>query len=419
MNKFLTLPQGVKDFGPVKAENLKRIETVLLEEFSYWGYRRVITPLFEYLDTMSAGIGENFKHRLMKFVDPHTGEVVVLRPDITPQIGRMVATQLSNHRYPLRLCYSGRVVRYEEKGSGKEREVFQLGCELLGLDSTEGDSEIIALALKSINRLGLKKITLNLGHTGILDAVLCDAGEIRDDLVDALLKKDQEQIRKIVEPSAIPNDVKDVLFNLSDYYGDADILHRAARNERFRSCVEEIISVITVLEEYKVECDISVDLVEVKGFEYYTGVTFEIVSSSSPASLVTGGRYDGLVSRYGRSVPAAGFAIDAEALMQSTKSTDGENQVHFIIVPKNQDLRGDAIRLAEWLRSSSFKVILDLNGSYVDMIDSQDFFEGDGSFATYGVIKLESPSEIKLVESRTGSIREFSNLEELLTGGGL
>ena len=101
--------------------------------------------------------------------------------------------------------------------------------------------------------------------------------------------------------------MKDVLFCLSDYYGEADILRRAARNERFRPCVEEIISVIAVLEEYKVECDISIDLVEVKGFEYYTGVTFEIISSETPASLVTGGRYDGLVSRYGRSVPRRGF----------------------------------------------------------------------------------------------------------------
>ncbi len=420
MNKNLMLPQGVKDYGPVKAENLKRIETGLLEEFSYWGYRRVVTPLFEYLDTISVGIGENFKHRLMKFVDPHTGEIVVLRPDITPQIGRMVATQLSDHRHPLRLCYSGRVVRYEEKGSGKEREVFQLGCELLGLGSTEGDSEIIALALKSLNRLGLRKITLNLGHAGILDVVLQDAAEIRGELVNALVKKDQEKIRKIVEPSAISSDIKDVLFNLSDYYGDADILRRAARNERFRPCVEEIISLITVLEEYKVECDISIDLVEVKGFEYYTGVTFEIISSTAASPLITGGRYDGLVSRYGRSVPAAGFAIDATTLMHSTKSAKAENQVHFIVVPKDLSLRKNAIKLAEWLRSSSFKVILDLNGSYSDMMDSQDSFNnGDGSFATYGLIKLESPSEMKLVESRTGSIREFSNLEELITGGGL
>ena len=117
---------------------------------------------------------------------------------------------------------------------------------------------------------------------------------------------------------------------------------------------------IAVLEEYKVECDISVDLVEVKGFEYYTGVTFEIISSSI-SGLFGDWVADttGSSAATGEASPPRAFAIDAEALMQSTKSTDGENQVHFIIVPKNQDLRGDAIRLAEWLRSSSFKVILD------------------------------------------------------------
>ncbi len=419
MNKLLTLPQGVKDFGPAKAENLRRIETGFLEEFSYWGYRRVITPLFEYLDTMSVGIGENFSRKLMKFVDPHTGEVVVLRPDITPQIGRMSATRLRDYNYPVRLCYSGRVVRYEEKGSGKEREIFQLGCELLGLDSTEGDSEIVALALRSVNRMGLKKVTLNLGHAGILESCLKDAGDIKDELVSALAKKDQELTRKIVEPSKIPSDVKDMLFSLSDYYGGTEILRRTAKNKRFAPYIEEIISVIEILEEYKVECDISVDLVEVKGLNYYTGVTFEIISSTTPVFLATGGRYDELVSKYGQDVPAAGFAMDAEALMSCLKMDLGseENQVHFVVIPKTPDLRKDAIRLAEWLRSSSFKVIVDLNRSYSDMLDSGDFSGGEGSFATYGFIKLESASEIKLVETRSGSMKEFPNLQEFLTGG--
>ncbi len=417
MNKFLTLPQGVKDFGPVKAENLRKIETGLLEEFSCWGYRKVVTPLFEHLDTLSLGIGENFKHRLMKFVDPHTGEIVVLRPDITPQIGRMVATRLRDHKYPLRLCYSGRVVRYEEKGSGKEREVFQLGCELVGLEAAEGDSEIIALAVKSLNRLGLRNITLNLGHVGVLNAILSRAGDLREELVSALVKKDQERIRNMVEPSDIPGDIKDVLLSLSDYYGDAGVLRRAAGVESFRPWVEEILSVIAVLDEYKVECDILVDLVEVKGFDYYTGVTFEVLSSAAPDSLATGGRYDGLTSRFGHSVAAAGFAIDAEVLMANTRNGADENQVHFIVVPRDARLRGKAIRLAEWLRSSNFKVILDLNRNYADFADSPGLSDDIGSFTTYGVIKLESSSKIKLVESRSGSTREFSNLEELMRGG--
>lgn len=418
MNKFLTLPQGVKDFGPVRAENLRKIETGLLEEFSRWGYRKVVTPLFEYLDTLSLGIGEDFRHRLMKFVDPHTGEIVVLRPDITPQIGRMVATRLREYRYPLRLCYSGRVVRYEEKGSGKEREVFQLGCELVGLEAEEGNPEIVALSVKSLNLLGLRDITLNLGHMGILNAIFRSAGEVRDELVSALAKKDQEQIRRIVEPSDIPSDIKDVLLCLSDYYGDPGVLRRAEKIPSFRPFVGEILSVMEVLGEYELECDILVDLVEVKEFDYYTGVTFEILSSASPASLVTGGRYDGLTSRFGRSVPAAGFAIDAEAIMLSTRNADAGSHVHFIVVPKNGNLREKAIRLAEWLRSSNFKVILDLGGNYVSQTeDLRGLADGDGFFAAYGVIELESSSRIKLVESSSGSIKEFSNLEELIKGG--
>ena len=98
----------------------------------------------------------------MKFFDPSTGEIVALRPDITPQIARIVATQLKDTSSPLRLCYNGRVVRFEEKGSGKEREIFQVGCELIGLTSAEADGEIIALGIKSLGRSGIKKLVLDI-----------------------------------------------------------------------------------------------------------------------------------------------------------------------------------------------------------------------------------------------------------------
>ena len=103
MSMHLKLPQGVKDFGPQQAEELRRVEEELLEEFSRWGYKRVVTPLFEYLDTITIGLGEELKSKVMKFVDPSTGDIVALRPDITPQIGRIVATRLKGKEHPLRL----------------------------------------------------------------------------------------------------------------------------------------------------------------------------------------------------------------------------------------------------------------------------------------------------------------------------
>ncbi|MGH7884920.1 MAG: ATP phosphoribosyltransferase regulatory subunit [Thermodesulfobacteriota bacterium] len=413
MNGYSILPQGVKDFGPEKAEDLRRVEDGLLEEFSRWGYKRVITPLFEYVDSICVGLGNDLKNKLMKFVDPSTGEIVALRPDITPQIGRIVATQLKDYNYPLRLCYCGRVVRFEEKGSGKEREVFQSGCELIGLKSEEADAEIVALSIKSLNKLGLKNLILDLGHTGILKLIFENAGEMKNDLIIALKKKDQEQLKNIIGKTKIDKEIKKVVLSLSEYYGDQSVLEKAKKIRQFRPYVNEIEKIISILEEYQVDCKISIDLVDIKGFNYYTGINFEIISENAPSSLLTGGRYDGLVAAYGYDTPATGFAIDAEAILALTRNHIEDNQVHFIVIPKTLKYRKEAIKLTEWLRSSGFKVILDLNKSFANGVATN----GSRSLTSYGVIILESSSKINLIESRSGVRREFSNLEELLKGG--
>ena len=218
----LSLPQGVKDYIPEKAEELRRIEDGLLEELSRWGYRKVITPLFEYLESLSVGLGDDLKSKVMKFVDPSTGEIVALRPDITPQVARIVATQLKDTSSPLRLCYNGRVVRFEEKGSGKEREIFQVGCELIGLNSAEADGEIIALGIKSLARSGIKKLVLDIGHTGILRNLLEKTGDLRKEIEEAIKKKDQEALEKSIRKSKAPKNVKEAIICLPNLYGGRD-----------------------------------------------------------------------------------------------------------------------------------------------------------------------------------------------------
>ncbi len=410
----LSLPQGVKDYTPEKAEDLRRTEEGLLEEFARWGYRKVITPIFEYLDHLSVGLGDELKSKVMKFVDPSSGDVVALRPDITPQVGRIVATQMKDHTAPLRLCYNGRVVRFEEKSSGKEREIFQAGCELVGLGSAEADAEIIALGIKSLGKSGIKNIVLDIGHTGILRHLLAQTGEHRKDIEDALKKKDQEALSGAIKKSKATKPVKDAISTLPSLFGGMEVLKEAKKIRSISKYVVELENVISVIGDYQSDCDINIDLGEIRGFNYYTGVTFEILSRDIQSPLVRGGRYDELMGKYGHDAPATGFAVDVESLLSAHRRDGENNQIHFVVIPKKPSLRREAIRLAEWLRSSGFKVVLDLN---LDKAQRELRIKENRASNFYGVILLETPSKLKLIESRRGACKEFSNLEELLKGG--
>ncbi|MGD9650826.1 MAG: ATP phosphoribosyltransferase regulatory subunit [Candidatus Dadabacteria bacterium] len=410
----LSLPQGVKDYTPEKAEELRRTEEGLLEEFARWGYRKVITPLFEYLDPLSIGLGDELKSKVMKFVDPSSGDVVALRPDITPQVGRIVATQMKDHTAPLRLCYNGRVVRFEEKSSGKEREIFQAGCELVGLGSAEADAEIIALGIKSLGKSGIKNLVLDIGHTGILRHLLAQTGEHRKDIEDALKKKDQEALSGAIKKSKATKPVKDAISTLPSLFGGMEVLKEAKKIRSISKYVVELENVISVIGDYQSDCDINIDLGEIRGFNYYTGVTFEILSRDIQSPLVRGGRYDELMGKYGHDAPATGFAVDVESMLSAHRRDGENNQIHFVVIPKKPSLRREAIRLAEWLRSSGFKVVLDLN---LDKEQRELRIKENRASNFYGVILLETPSKLKLIESRRGACKEFSNLEELLKGG--
>ncbi|GBD38434.1 ATP phosphoribosyltransferase regulatory subunit [bacterium HR37] len=410
----ISLPQGVRDFPPDRAEEIRRVEECLLEEFLRWGYRRVITPLFEFLDTISVGLGDELKEKILKFVDPSTGEVVALRPDITPQVVRIVATQLRNHTPPLRLCYNGRVVRYEEKGSGKEREVFQVGCELIGLSSPEADAEIIALAVKSLSRLGIKDVVVDIGHNGLLRFLLQSVENARE-IRESLKKKDQEALERTIKKTSFPKEIKEAFLLLPELYGSREILDKAKRVKILKKYVKQLEEVLNIVDEFQLNCNFNIDLTELRGFNYYTGVTFEIISPSSLSPLLRGGRYDELTGRYGYDSAATGFAVDVESVLGVIKTRINEdNHIHFAVIPSRTSLRPDAIRLAEWLRSSGFRVILDLR------MDSRLRREKDFSnLNCYGIILLESKKKIRMIELRSGTKREFSNLEELLKEGGI
>ena len=147
MTDATTLPKGVKDFLPVNAARIEYLRRTLHDLFDRWGYRPVITPSFEFLDVMERGLGAGLRNKTFRFDDRQSGEMAVFTPDCTPQVARIVATRMRERPLPLRLSYDGRVLRHEEQQQGKDREVFQSGVELYGLESAESDAEMIVMAV--------------------------------------------------------------------------------------------------------------------------------------------------------------------------------------------------------------------------------------------------------------------------------
>src|SRR4029079_1308180 len=141
----LRLPRGMRDYAPQAAAARVRIVDALLTVFERRGFARVITPAFEYEEVLALGLGDAARAATLRFVEPSSGEVVALRPDITPQIARLIATRYRGESGPVRLCYEGTVVRLE-RGARGQREVMQAGVELAGVAGAAGDAEAIVLA---------------------------------------------------------------------------------------------------------------------------------------------------------------------------------------------------------------------------------------------------------------------------------
>src|SRR5258706_12868697 len=165
------LPTGMRDFAPRAAAARRKIAEALRGVFERWGCVRVITPAFEYEEVIALGLGGAARAAAIRFVEPSSGQVVALRPDITPQIARLIATRFRDETGPVRLSYEGTVVRLERAGRG-QRELIQAGVELAGVESPSGDAEVIALGVAALRAAGLPRPTIDLAHLGLAREVM-------------------------------------------------------------------------------------------------------------------------------------------------------------------------------------------------------------------------------------------------------
>jgi ATP phosphoribosyltransferase regulatory subunit len=320
------LPKGVKLYLPDEAAQKRIVEERLLGVFRRWGYREVVTPTYEYFDVIARGTDHDLQERMFKMVDRESGRLLTLRADITPQIARIVSTRLRDAPKPLRLAYVTNVFRYDEPQVGRHREFYQAGVELVGLPNPEGDAEMIAMTVEGLQALGLSRFQLDVGQADFFRGILEDLGTDEPtarELRSALGRKDVSSLERLVVELAAPAAVTDLLLALPALYGRGEVLDRAERlvkNARSEAALANLVEVYRLLRLYGLADSVLLDLADVRGFDYYSGVHFEAYVSGLGAPLASGGRYDQMMARFGYDCPATGFAFEVGRALLAMES---------------------------------------------------------------------------------------------------
>jgi ATP phosphoribosyltransferase regulatory subunit len=334
MGRWL-LPEGISDVLPHEAEQLERLRRALLDLYRGYGYELVQPPLIEYLDSLLTGTGRDLDLRTFKLVDQLSGRQLGLRADFTPQTARIDA-HILNRPGVVRLCYAGPVLHTRPSQALATREPLQVGAELYGHSGLAADAEVQQLAAASLRRAGVQRIQFDLGHTGIVRALLAadaDAQSAGDELLAALGAKDLPALHELTAPLTAPTAT--AIRALARLSGAPDAVLAAARNQlpalpAIARALDDLARLAARLAGHADE--VSIDLADLHGYRYYTGVNFAAYGDA-PGALLRGGRYDDIGRAFGRARAATGFSIDLRELTRG----NGQPVAAAILAPADDD----------------------------------------------------------------------------------
>jgi len=310
----------MQDLLTPESNSRRTVTANLIRLFEQYGYGFVTTSPVEYASTLERVLSPEEAKSMLRFIDPETSEVTVLRPDITPQIARVIATRLAHFPPPWRLCYEGRVIRSRSSGHARrQREVMQVGVECVGLSSLDADVEILELASRACVGSGLTGLRVELGHAGLGHRLLQSWDEpLRTQLAKALARKDKTTLQGLLQTSSAKREQKTSLLNLLDCYGGSEVLTHARalfKQPDAQQSLDELEQVVSKFRKSGVSIALGIDLADLRKFDYYSGVSFSILAAGPGRPLAEGGRYDHVVERFGLQASATGFAIDLHSLM--------------------------------------------------------------------------------------------------------
>lgn len=320
------LPDGVEELLPPQAWVAESLRRKLLDLYRLWGYELISPPLIEYLDSLLTGTGNDLDLQTFKVTDQLTGRLMGVRADITPQAAR-IDSHCWKKKGVSRLCYADAVLHTTPENQMTGRSPIQIGCELFGSRALASDIEIIRLMIDTIATTGAANIHLDLSHMGIYRGLMEDADLSEENeklLTDAVRRKSLPDVRSLLVEMDVSSEVSARLENLPGLIGGPQVLVDASAlfakaGAKTLAALAELNEIYTELSGVYPDLSISIDMADLRGYNYHTGLVFSGYSKGAGRALAQGGRYDAIGQVFGRSRAATGFSCDLKSLVTAAK----------------------------------------------------------------------------------------------------
>lgn len=369
-NGRIQIPEGVRDRLPREAARMRRLSGQLHEVFRSWGYREVVTPGFEYLETVTAGAGSVGRREDLYQLFDRKGRTLALRADMTTPIARLAATKMAGEPLPLRLSYFAPVYRHRGSKAGGANEIWQGGIELIGASGPAADAEVVAVACDALAATGLEGFKIGLGHVDFVEGIFGAAGvsgATEEALKEALVARDLVTFEKGVTEAGLSPEHAELLIAMATFQGTyAQAAERFAGvgNGKVARALAQLGTTLSFLRDFGLASQVSLDLGLVHSFGYYTGVIFEGFAPGVGSPVMGGGRYDNLLADFGGNAPATGFALEMDRLLAALErqgKLEAEPGLDLIVAcPPGQEKL--AMATARRLRAQGHAVEVDLLG---------------------------------------------------------
>lgn len=360
---MIQCPRGTRDFLPDEMEKRRFYENVLREAALSFGFRETATPIFEEAELFVLRSGPNVLKELYNFKDKGDREMA-LRPEMTAPAIRMFVNGMSNDPKPIKIFYFGQCFRYERPQSGRYREFFQFGAEIIGSATPETDAEAVAMAAFMIKKLGLKDYRMRIGHIGVLRQKIADAGVPRENTAEILQKLDKklyDEARPMLKDLGVSDDDMEELFRITETVGGAEVLKDVPGDAG-----EYLKSVVSLLSAMGVD-NVEIDLGVVRGLDYYTGMVFEAEAPvlGAEKQICGGGSYTLSELFGGEKVFSTGFAIGFDRILLAMEKEGIAYRTRGLdayVIHASEDMKQDSFRIAAMLRNAGISADVDIMG---------------------------------------------------------